>query len=99
MFTGVLGLPMSWLLVGFVVWYPNAAGTLVAGAMLHPTAVAVPPLIIVAKALATIPTCTARLLGNTEEARRSARDWTAFSASARPNPKSLSCPAGPRSAR
>jgi hypothetical protein len=52
MSTGLFGVPVTWFVCESVVWYKKLAGTIVTGAMLHPCAVVMPLLIIVAKAVA-----------------------------------------------
>ena len=52
-----------------VVWKAKVAGRLVTGAMPQLRAVAVPELIMLAKAVAEVPTCTERLLGKTDATR------------------------------
>src|SRR5712691_622648 len=63
--TGVLVEPITALVVGSVVRKTKVAGTVVSGAMVQPVAVLEPVLIIVAKAVAGVPTWTERLLGST----------------------------------
>src|SRR5262245_40303966 len=65
MFTGVFGEPMTWLVAGSVVWYVNVAGRLVNSETPHAGAVTELALIIVANAVAVLPSCTERLLGST----------------------------------
>src|SRR4029450_13840602 len=95
MFTGVFGAPVTWLVAGSVDWYMNVAGRLIKSERPHPVAITEPTWIIVAKAVAVVPTCTERLDGST--AATKANDCTALSASARPAPKAKSNPAAPRS--
>src|SRR6516162_6152919 len=63
--TAVLAVPVTWLVAGSVVWKAKLAGTLVAGVIVHDVAVPGPVLMIVANAVAAIPTWTERLIGNT----------------------------------
>src|SRR5580692_8773222 len=65
MSTGVLAVPVSLSVVGSVVWKANCAGMLVAGAIVQVDALSVPALMIVANAVARLPTCTERLVGST----------------------------------
>src|SRR5262245_3773153 len=69
MSTVALGLPVTRLVAGSVVWNANCAGTVVTGATRHPTASPPPVLIMVAKAVAVAPTCTERLAGRTAARR------------------------------
>src|SRR5262245_20941938 len=66
MSAGVLGVPMTWLVVGSVVWYAKVAGRPVTSAGRQASAVPGPALMIVAKAVAGVPTCTDRLRGSTD---------------------------------
>ncbi len=65
--TGVLAVPVTALVVGSVVWKLKVAGKVVTGEIEQPVAVAVPALMMVAKAVAGVPTCTERLAGRTAE--------------------------------
>ena len=65
MSTGVLGVPVTALLVGSVVWNVNLAGTIVTGTMAQLVATLMPELMIVANVVAALPTCTERLDGST----------------------------------
>ena len=65
MSTGVLGVPVTALLVGSVVWNVNLAGTIVTGTMAQLVATLMPELMIVANAVTALPTCTERLDGST----------------------------------
>jgi hypothetical protein len=55
MLMGVFGVPVSWFVAGFVVWYWKDAGMLVAKAILHPVP-AVLPMAMVANTVAVVPT-------------------------------------------
>ena len=59
---------MMALVEGSVVWKEKSAETAVSGAIVQPVACTVPALIIVKKAVAVFPTCTDRLVGNTDAA-------------------------------
>ena len=56
MSTGVFGVPVTWFVAGSVVWKTNAAATLAAGARLHTVDVPGPGLMMVANAVAEMPT-------------------------------------------
>jgi len=64
MLTGVLAVPISALVVGSVVWNTKLAGTPGAGAIVHVAALSGPASMIVAKAVAVLPTSTERLSGS-----------------------------------
>jgi hypothetical protein len=63
--TGVFGEPVSALVAGLVVWYTKLAGTMVTGTTVQPLAADEPLLMMVANAVAVLPTWTDRLDGNT----------------------------------
>jgi hypothetical protein len=69
MLAGVLGVPVSALLVGSAVWNAKLAGRPVAGVIAQVEASPGPALMIVAKAVAVAPTATERLSGSTAAAR------------------------------
>ena len=64
---GVFGEPVSALVAGLVVWYTKLAGTVVTGTIAQPLKAEEPLLMIVAKAVAVLPSSTERLDGNTAE--------------------------------
>jgi len=63
----VFGEPVSALVAGLVVWYTKLAGTVVTGTIAQPLKAEEPLLMIVAKAVAVLPSSTERLDGNTAE--------------------------------
>jgi hypothetical protein len=69
MLTGVFGVPVTALVLGFVVWNTKLAGMLVAGAIVQVEASSGPASIIVAKAVGVAPSSTERLNGSTAATR------------------------------
>jgi hypothetical protein len=65
MFIGVFDVPMGRFVCGSVAWYMNVPGMFRAIASPHPVAIPAPVLIIVAYAVAGVPTITERLVGRT----------------------------------
>src|SRR5580700_7891875 len=65
MLAGVLAVPVRALVVGSVVWNTKPAGMPVVGAIVQVEASAGPALMIVANAVAVLPTATERLVGST----------------------------------
>ena len=60
---------MTAFVAGSVVWKMKAAGMLVTVDMSQPVAVTSPALMIVAKPVAGVPTCTERLLGKSADTK------------------------------
>jgi hypothetical protein len=77
MVKGVLGVPVTALVTGSVVWYVKLAGRAPSDAMLQPAASPVPDAITVAKAVAGVPIVTERLLGKTAADKLGALEETA----------------------
>src|SRR5262245_6463501 len=65
MFTGVLGVPSPAFVDGLVRWNPNIPGDRVRRPIATSRAIPDPSLMMLTKAVASVPTCTDRLAGNT----------------------------------
>src|SRR5437867_3967145 len=78
MLTAMLAVPVTWLVVGFVVWKLSVAwtpwGKGFGNEIVQPVAVVVPVLMIVAKAVAAVPIFTDRLAGRTDARSGEAAD-------------------------
>src|SRR5262245_33188905 len=66
MSTGVFWVPVTTFVVGFVVWNDRVAGTVLSRPMPHDVAVKLAGLMMVANAVAVVPTTTDRLDGSTD---------------------------------
>src|SRR5580765_2154609 len=94
MSTGVSGVPVTWFVWGLVVWYDSVTSTSDRSEMPHDRAVVPFGLMMVAKAVATVPTATERLEGRTAAVTggdRAAHGSSAVAKSETPAPKVPAC--------